>query len=383
MAAAAAASIEGVIDKAYRATHEPSMWAEVVDGYARLLGSEKAALHAAPVSGATPVIFAGQGIDLTPVIDKVHIYGRQAPFAERAIELGLAPGVFIHDEVIPREEMRKTDYYREYMRPTGCDQGLQALLRVDVVTRRAPVALTVARDRDEPSYGAEELRTARACFPHLRRAVLLTLDVNPAKMLDPAVEQAFDGFGTPCCLMGLDSRLVFANRRAVDLANEGVIALSGGALHCADKRADRLLSAAVASACGGDRRWSFRPGSETVLSMEGRAPVVAVVVPLGEANPILNVGPLRAAVYFLDCAVREAKSDELSRLRSLFGLTPAEAEITAGLVKGFSVAELARRRNVSLHTVRTQVKLILEKTQSPRQASLGRLEALFSLELAG
>lgn len=58
---------------------------------------------------------------------------------------------------------------------------------------------------------------------------------------------------------------------------------------------------------------------------------------------------------------------------TLFGLTPAEACLVAGLVAGYSLEQYAVRRGVSLGTVRGQLKQVLGKTGATRQAELVRL----------
>jgi DNA-binding NarL/FixJ family response regulator len=60
-------------------------------------------------------------------------------------------------------------------------------------------------------------------------------------------------------------------------------------------------------------------------------------------------------------------------LRELYGLTTAETEIANGLLTGFSVEEIAQLRRVSVATVRSQLKPLLGKTGTRRQADLVRV----------
>lgn len=57
-------------------------------------------------------------------------------------------------------------------------------------------------------------------------------------------------------------------------------------------------------------------------------------------------------------------------LRRVYGLTGSEAELLLKLVQGNTLAEIAESRNVSLHTVRAQLKSIFLKTDTQRQAGL-------------
>ena len=372
--------LEGVIETAYAAGYEPTLWTDMVARYARLMRSDKAGLHAPPEPGKPGRIFVNHGVDITPVLDKAAIYGLQAPIGDRAIATGAAPGAFIQSEVFPDAEYRATDYYREFAHPTGVDQTLQTILLVAGVETTNRVSLTVGRSLHQPSYGLTELATARALFPHLRRAIRLALKVMPERALDPAVADALDGFDTPCCLLGVDGRLVHANAAAREMLDDGrALQRTNRGIRGSDPRAQADLAQAIVSACNDDLQWSRRGVAEVVLPRADAHPVVAVVMPLGPNNPLMHAGPLRAAVYLLDVETHRRSISELGRIRDLFALTQAEAEVTAGLLRGHTATQIAEERGVSLHTVRTQIKLILEKTQSTNQIDLVRLHKLFAV----
>src|SRR5574338_89390 len=67
------------------------------------------------------------------------------------------------------------------------------------------------------------------------------------------------------------------------------------------------------------------------------------------------------------------------RLQRLFGLTPAEAEMTALLAQGRSLEAIAAARGVRVDTVRAQLRTVFRKTGMHRQGELasavGRLAA--------
>ncbi|MDB5432934.1 MAG: helix-turn-helix transcriptional regulator [Caulobacter sp.] len=372
--------VEGLIETAYASVYDPSRWKDLLSQFIAVTGSDMGALHAPPLGAYTPFLFITENIDPTPVLDKVHIYGRQAPFAERAIAMGLVPGVFANADVYPYEELHETDYYREYMHPMDVEHGLQSIYRLNADDGTPAVVMTVNRGRRGDPFNDDDKAVARAAFPHVRRAVGLMLDLQPTKMIDPAIEGALDGFDTACCLIGAGSRLLFANAAARALFGAGVgLSAREDRLNARDPTTDSELHAAIARATDTQVAWSQRAPSEVVIrSAAGGAPVVAIVVPLGHENAFLNVGPIRAAVYLVDASVRQLGLGELTRLRSVYGLTDAEAAITSRLIEGQSVKQIADTRGTSEQTVRTQIKLILEKTQSTRQVDLLRLQRLFA-----
>ena len=60
----------------------------------------------------------------------------------------------------------------------------------------------------------------------------------------------------------------------------------------------------------------------------------------------------------------------LSQVARLFNITPAEKQLLSELIKGASLREAANHLNVSIHTVRNQLKSVLSKTRRHSQAQL-------------
>lgn len=57
-------------------------------------------------------------------------------------------------------------------------------------------------------------------------------------------------------------------------------------------------------------------------------------------------------------------------LRTVYGLTPAEASLTAALVQGETLAQIAAGRQIAVDTARKRLKSIFEKTKTHRQSEL-------------
>ena len=96
-----------------------------------------------------------------------------------------------------------------------------------------------------------------------------------------------------------------------------------------------------------------------------------------ENNIMLFIAPLRqqGAQQKASVAVfiSQRKSIPMSlpeEFSELYGLTAKEVEVTQLLVRGLSINEISKESTVSTHTVRSQVKSILKKTQTSRQAEL-------------
>jgi DNA-binding CsgD family transcriptional regulator len=60
-------------------------------------------------------------------------------------------------------------------------------------------------------------------------------------------------------------------------------------------------------------------------------------------------------------------------LRSIFGLTRAESDVACALASGLSLEEISRQRGTSVHTSRSMLKSLFQKTDCHRQTDLVRL----------
>jgi DNA-binding CsgD family transcriptional regulator len=61
---------------------------------------------------------------------------------------------------------------------------------------------------------------------------------------------------------------------------------------------------------------------------------------------------------------------DVSTMRTLFGLTAAEADLAVRLARGERVKEIAQARSVGIGTVRTQLRTVFRKTRTASQAGL-------------
>jgi DNA-binding CsgD family transcriptional regulator len=70
--------------------------------------------------------------------------------------------------------------------------------------------------------------------------------------------------------------------------------------------------------------------------------------------------------------LRDHPSPSPGLLCDLFGLTKAEAEVAVALSDGGTAEDVARRRGVSLETVRSQIRSILGKSESDNLRDFAR-----------
>lgn len=91
-----------------------------------------------------------------------------------------------------------------------------------------------------------------------------------------------------------------------------------------------------------------------------------------DRSPLFTfVSRVCAAIFIADPEANKMPRAEI--LKRFYGISKVEAEVLKCLAEGMSLKEIAAQRNVTIHTVRSQVKSIMNKTDTTRQSELIRL----------
>ena len=95
--------------------------------------------------------------------------------------------------------------------------------------------------------------------------------------------------------------------------------------------------------------------------------MVAHIIPIRRSARDIFV---RCAGVLVMTPLTLPQAPPIELVQSLFDLTPAEARVARRLTGGESVEDIAFTGGVSLNTIRTQVRGVLEKTGCRRQAEV-------------
>lgn len=173
-----------------------------------------------------------------------------------------------------------------------------------------------------------------------------------------------DHFNLGVLIIDRGRRIISANRMARELVADGrIVYLNDQTLHARGNEGEDLLSKAMARAAS-DQEDPI--GYFCLRSADGRF-IHGYAMGLGTGDD----GKADALAVVLHDPRQNASSER--HLRRMFDLTAAEARVAALIVEGIPVAEAARRLNISIHTVRTQLKNIFAKTGVGRQNELVRV----------
>jgi DNA-binding CsgD family transcriptional regulator/PAS domain-containing protein len=274
-------------------------------------------------------------------------------------------GVIEGEDLVPHDQWVKSDVYREVAAPFGIEHMTCMALSVSTC---AHDLISLWRGPERPLLEHKHKELLTMLLPHLQNALKLRQTLGHAEDRARNSEAMLDVTATAYLLLDGDGRILHGNEAAtrLTLRSDGICVRADRVVPTdRSKRAefDALITACAASDFG-------HPGGAMALGRSSSSrPLQLLIAPVRLAGK--HGSPVRVLVLATDPDHAVDLPDAM--LRQIYGLTPAETGIANALLTGFSLDEIARLRNVSVATVRSQMKNLLGKTDTQRQGDLIRL----------
>lgn len=356
---------EAVIESLYEAVLDPAQWPRAMAGVAALFGSSSVGMWHGDCRGAVRQIqhhgFAPEAGDL---------YSRYYNAIDPGLRLLLdcpAGDWQTGPDLLHPQRSPSPEYVHDFAKPHGVRWAAGARLFGDA---SGTGFVIVQRPETMEPFGRDSEQRFLQLRPHLQRAALLQRELFAAGAQVSLLQAAIDQLATPMMVVAPDAELLRANATAERLLRSGRLSVAGGRLSSPDPQVADRLRAACGAACG--VRGRTRTGALVPLTHRSQSAGAAFVVPLSEPQALTADWrrPL-ALVVVIDTELPCAGAQAL--WMSLFALSAAEAQVLALFVEGLTPAEIAERRATSVHTARSQLKSVMLKTGTRRQAQLMKL----------
>jgi DNA-binding CsgD family transcriptional regulator/PAS domain-containing protein len=268
--------------------------------------------------------------------------------------------IFTDRDLVTPQEQRESGFYQEWLRELDIFHVVGTLFPVG---GGALGVLGIHRPRPADHFGEKERQRAAFLLPHLQRAFQLSQRLSSIQ--HEAALEALNRIDTGVLVANQSGYVLYANAIAEQqLRSARAIGAPGGRIRIQDgglhERLMRLIQSCVSTAAGR----SGPLGSALKIPRTDRLPLTLTVSPLRPSTFIRTATPL-ALVMLRD---PEYPMANVRLLQELFGLTPTESAIAAGLGTGLSLEEIAQRHGIGLGTVRSHLKRIMLKTGTNRQA---------------
>jgi DNA-binding CsgD family transcriptional regulator len=365
---------EAFLDLLYSAAAQPDLWVQVMARFADMVGGTACWLSRLDQRDGT-----GSGIiaRIDPVMPGLYAsyYAGRNPFTNLKDPLNIAVAkrllVTTDRDRMPKEDLVRTEYYNDFLKP----QSIDSLLMIGLsVNRFEGCMLNLGRPPAKGQFGTSDLETTARLHPHLIRAFNLTQKLAAERALNEGPGAVF----TQCAhgLFQLDRAgcvlRVNAAGEALLRQNCG-LTVRGGRLTANAADVARRLEALIAVAATADPE--RRAGGSMALSSPVRAlPLSIIVAPL-RAEDAEDAAVFHRHPSVLVCVTDLEAGVSLSerKLRDLFQFTPAEARLAVALHDGAALRDAAASLGISVHTANVHIGRIFDKTGVNRQSALLRL----------
>lgn len=215
---------------------------------------------------------------------------------------------------------------------------------------------------DHRDLDASEEGALRQLLPHIQQSVRMATTLADTRSRVEALERTLHHVDIGMLLCRGDLSLLWANAAAQELlAGSSALALAGGTLLPHDRGDAIQLRKLVQSALSGE-------GGNLIATLGARHDFPIHVRAVGSFD---RNGTRIASLYLSGPASPVAPDPQ--DIAQLFGLTPAEARLTAAIGAGKTLAEYAEESGIAVGTARNQLKQVLSKTYTDRQADLVRV----------
>lgn len=265
------------------------------------------------------------------------------------------------EDMVDIPSLKKSEFYSDWLRPQeDVWPGCGVVLFHDET--RVLVFGGQLRAKDTDQKFSAMMSLLDVLTPHLMQAfeAQRRLALSQAAEVQQSMDASRDG------LMVLDTRgrvCQLSRGAAKFLDQQGVMRIGlGSVLIIADDRARSAMSRALRS--------RIEPSSFFVRSESGKPAALLTVTPIQRPRAASFTQPFSDAPGSHLVTIAAPANELRDGVRSLVGLTQAEVSIAEAILQGFSLQEIADSKGRSVNTVRNQLRSIMEKTGTRRQAEL-------------
>lgn len=302
-------------------------------------------------------------------LDYVRTYHRIDPRIPLIMDRPL-PGWLHCSELIDEQRVAIDPFYQDFLIPYG---GRYVTGTKLVDDEELVVILAVLRGVGQPPVEPETVRWMDGLRGHFVEAIANYRHLASLHLERGVGHAILDGLRQPVVLVDASRALLYANAAAREaLAATRYVINRNGLLGCRHRDDDAELTAALQSlALAAATPTAASRRHVRLRTADGVGKVLACLAPLRPAEVMGMFGAQPLAMIMFHDTASTTHPDALV-IAEVFELTPAEARVAVLLAQGVAADDIARRRQVSTHTVRTQIKAVLAKTEASSLSDLVR-----------
>ena len=361
----AAQELSRLLDRIYEAALDPQVWPSALQGISDAVGSGLSGLVVLNKrSGAFPLAAGDPRSDAAVIedytrnyahIDELRGYARSRPAGEVTVTSDIS-----------RDLLRRSECYNDFYVRWDLRYFVGSYLVNDPTCE---ASLVVYRGNAEGGeYSADDVATIDLLVPHVTRALAVSRRLYETSAETKHLYDALDMVTQGVVLLERGGRVTWMNTTASEIvsSNDG-IGVDASGLRIDDQAAMKMVRR-VASGAAEPSLVSAEACHSLVARASGDVPYRIMAAPVRPAIDC-SFSPRTTAIVFIVDPTRISSRSRVAA-QTMYGLTPAEADVAAAIAAGKSMQELAEERQISVETARTHVKRVMQKTGTHKQAQL-------------
>lgn len=258
-------------------------------------------------------------------------------------------------------------FFREWLEPQGLQHALVGMIGRHEQTQ---ISLLILRRIGDNRFDSDDAAKLETSLPLVSQVWDLERQARAANSNAEATWGVLDQSRAAVILVRRDGRIAGVSKKARALIERGrVLRVRNQRLCLAyasnQKRLRETLDGLFSGVSGANKQTSKgfhirRPGSRTKVYL--------IASRVGHPENGHGDGQPLVALYLFD--PEEQIDLRVELLEDLYGLTQLESRISLAVCEGLSLAAVAERLHVSIHTVRSYMKEIFQKVGVHRQSEL-------------
>lgn len=357
----------------YDAALDPGLWPRALSQVSQVCGSSWTLCSITPLNPMSPgVSFQNAEADPEFLARMTRFTtAENNPSVPRLLSAPLGQ-IIRREEHFSDAEWERTDVHNELYRP----RGIYAAIGVPLIRSQYFVPFGLHRNRSHGAFERAHLMALSHIIPHMQRATQMTLRLDALAARAHAVEAAWDRLAFGVLVLDGNGRILWANRAGERmLAKQDGICGHGGSLLAAANGANARLQQLIGEAARTANGDGLCNGGAILIPRRPPAsPLSLTVSPLRtERSQIATGGITAPAVLVFVNDPDLAPTIPVALLQQIYNLTERETRLAVLLLEGLDVRDIGERMGVSMHTVRTHLRHLFDKTNTRRQAELIRV----------
>ena len=359
------------IGEIYKAVFFPDLWTKVLSGTTSLLDSTKALLFFYDAKANTRRVHKAHGVEQTFISTFEGKLAQDMPWLSRDDRPDTAGPVVLGDPGANVEPAGTPSLFAEFLRQQNVGPTLHACVGT---FGQQQLHLTIARPAAATPYCEAERAACQQVVEHMRNALQLKQEADEHQVIERGAMEALNRLAVGVAMVDSRGEISATNAAAEAMLGKGDgLDFDLGQIEiCVDGCRGSLRTAL------GRQEWSRQdPGGDCpalfAVHRPSRArPYAVLACPFRMAGERPLGEPQYHLVFFFD-PDQSLCGHSVDFLKRYYDLTPAEARLAKLIAEGERLDGIAERLGISVHTARTHLKRVFEKTGVERQAELVQL----------